>query len=172
LVPSFWTFASSFSRGFSEAGAAELTADPLARAWRSVMAESTDLTEDDRKVLSGIQAEITDLIKLRNDWSHGTWFVGYGTEAEWSRALLHRFKNSKGLVTPSDLEVLPTAEYITDVASHTAFITQAIFDFSGNVRLLRDKGTGAHPADRIRIIKGGWSSTVSNVIEPNRLANF
>ncbi len=135
---------------------AELTADPLARAWRSIMAQSTDLTEDDRKVLSGICGEITDLITLRNDWSHGTWYVGYGNEStdDWSRAALQRFKNSsKGLMTPSDLEVLPTAAYIKDVAEHAAFITQAIFDFGANVRLLRDKRTRTHPSNRIRVTK-------------------
>lgn len=135
---------------------AELTADPLARAWRSVMAQSTDLSEDDRKVLSGIYGEITDLITLRNDWSHGTWYVGYGNEStdDWSKAALHRFKNSsKGLATPSDLEVLPTAAYIKDVAAHVAFITQAIIDFGANVRLLRDKRTNTHPNNRIRVTK-------------------
>jgi hypothetical protein len=131
---------------------AELSADPLARAWRSVMAESEDLSDGDRKILSGIAGEITDLIKLRNDWSHGTWSVGFGNE----RASLHRFRNSStGLGTSSDLEVLPTAEYIKDVAAHTAFIAQAIFDFSVNVGLLREKRTKKHPIDRIRVTKMG-----------------
>jgi hypothetical protein len=134
---------------------AELTADPLARAWRSVMVQSADLTEDDRKILSGIYGEITDLITLRNDWSHGTWYVGYGESTDdWSRAALQRFKNSsKGLMTPSDLEVLPTAIYIKDVAEHTAFLTRAISDFGANARILRDKRTNKHPSNRIRVTK-------------------
>lgn len=135
---------------------AELTADPLARAWRSIMSESPDLTNEDRKILSSIHDEVKVLIQLRNDWSHGTWFVGYGNEStsDWSQAWLHRFKNSaKGLVRPSELDSAPTAAYILDVASHTRFVTQAVMDFGANVHLLRDKVTEKHPADRIRISK-------------------
>jgi hypothetical protein len=134
---------------------AELSADPLARAWHSVMSESPDLTDEDRKVLSNIHAEVVDLIQLRNDWPHGTWFVGYGeSDGDWSQALLHRFKNSsKGLTTPSKLNSTPTAAYISDVASHVKFLTQAVMDFGANVHLLRDKVTTTHPTDRIKISK-------------------
>jgi hypothetical protein len=134
---------------------AELTADPLARAWRSIMSESPDLTDEDRKILSNIHAEVVALIQLRNDWSHGTWFVGYGNESsEWSRAILERFKNSsKGLTRPSELDSTPTAGYILDVASHVKFVTQAVMDFGANVHLLRDKATSTHPTGRIRIAK-------------------
>ena len=135
---------------------AELTAYPLAQAWRSIMAKTADLKEEDRKVLSGIHAEIVYLITLRNDWSHGTWFVGYGdvSTTDWSSAALHRLKNSaNGLAAPKDLETLPTAEYIKAVASHTAFMVGAIFDFGANVQLLRDLRTVKRPSDRIRIGK-------------------
>jgi hypothetical protein len=134
---------------------AELSADPLARAWRSVMSESPDLTDEDRKILSNIHAEVVDLIQLRNDWSHGTWFVGYGESTnDWSQALLRRFKNSsKGLTKPSELNSAPTAAYISDVASHVKFLTQAVMDFGGNVHLLRDKLTTTHPTDRFKVSK-------------------
>jgi hypothetical protein len=133
---------------------AELTADPLARAWRLIMSESPELAAEDRKILSGIHAEVTDLIQLRNDWSHGAWFVGYGDEGDWSQAWLHRFKNSsKGLTRPDGLDDAPTASYIHSVASHTKFVAQAIMDFGANVHLLRDKTTKKHPTDRIKISK-------------------
>jgi hypothetical protein len=134
---------------------AEITADPLARAWRSIMAESQDLKEDDRKVLSDIYKEIVDLIRLRNDWSHGTWYVGYGKSTDdWSKAALDRFKNSStGFARSSSVEGLPTAEYINAVAAHTVFVAQLIFDFETNVHLLRDKSTTKHPSDRIHVVK-------------------
>jgi hypothetical protein len=135
---------------------AELTAYPLAQAWRSIMSESKDLTDDDRKVLSGIHGEVSNLIQLRNDWSHGTWFVGYGNDStsDWSRAALHRFKNSsKGLSSPDNLETLPDAAYIKAVSLHVKFLAQAIFDFGTNVHLLRDGRTTTYPSNRIRIKK-------------------
>lgn len=67
----------------------ELTADPLARVWRSVMMEAIDLTGDDVDVPSGLAAEMSAPITLRNDWSHGSWFVDHesDTTTDWSRAL-------------------------------------------------------------------------------------
>lgn len=140
--------------------AAELTADPLARAWRSVMTQATDnLSANDLDVLSKLSGEITSLITLRNDWSHGVWFVGYGNETttDWSQAALMRFKNSaKGLARPSSLESLPTAEYIEKAATHAGLVADAIFAYGIVVsgwrsgELLND-----HPGDRIRITKVG-----------------
>lgn len=135
---------------------AELTADPLARAWRSIMSQTTDLTDTDQTILSSIHGEVVHLIQVRNNWSHGTWFVGYGNDltTDWSQAWLHRHKNSsKGLVVPSDLETLPTADYIEQVASHTEFMTQVVLDFGINVQLLRNGTTTTRPSDRIRVIK-------------------
>lgn len=136
---------------------AELTADPLTRAWRSVMIQGANLPENDRKVLSELTAEISDLINLRNDWAHGTWFVGYGNETttDWSKAALMRFKNSaKGLARPSKLESLPTAEYIQKVATHVTYIAEAIFTY-GLIVAERRAGRlqGTHPSDRIRVKK-------------------
>jgi hypothetical protein len=137
---------------------AELTADPLARAWRSAMIQATELTENDKRVLSGVAAEISSLINLRNDWAHGIWFVGYGDEAtgDWSRAGLMRFKNSaKGLAAPSKLEGAPTAEYIRKVAAYTALVGEAIFSYGTtvSVRQRGDIDTAVRPGDRIRIMK-------------------
>jgi hypothetical protein len=132
---------------------AELTADPLARAWRSVITQTTDLTDDEIRILSVLHTEITRPITLRNDWAHGTWFVGFGDEVGWPKAVLTRFKNSaKGLAAPSTLEGLPTAEYIRSVATHTDFIANGIFNYGVNVMLLRDRQTTTRPSDRFRVI--------------------
>jgi hypothetical protein len=144
-------------QGMIRAIVAELTADPLTRAWRSVIVQGTDLSENDRKVLSDLVAEISNLINLRNDWAHGTWFVGYGNEqtTDWSKASIMRFKNSaKGLARPGKLESLPTAEYILKVARHVALIADAIFVY-GLIVSARRVGSlpNAHPSDRVRISK-------------------
>jgi hypothetical protein len=138
----------------------ELTADPLARAWRSVMTQATDdLSSSDLDVLSKLAAEISSLINLRNDWAHGIWFVGYGNEptTDWSTAALMRFKNSaKGVAAPSSLESLPTAEYIEKVAAHAAFVADAVFTFGMIVSGRRTGGfPNVHPSDRIHITKVG-----------------
>jgi hypothetical protein len=134
----------------------ELTAYPLAQAWRSVMTRATDLSENDRKVLSGLRAEIGDLIELRNDWMHGTWFVGYGNETttDWSGAALVRFKNTKsGVSRPPGLESLPTADYIRSVASHVGLVVDAISSYGAIVNGRRHGVFNAHPSERVRVIK-------------------
>lgn len=135
----------------------ELTADPLARAWRSVVRQATDLSAKDLDVLSGLCVEISSLINLRNDWAHGTWFVGYGNEAttDWSQAALMRLKNSaKGVAPPSKLEGQPTATYIEKAAAHASVVADAVSVFGMFPVIGRlSKPTDARPSDRVRIVK-------------------
>lgn len=135
----------------------ELTAYPLAQAWRSVMAQATDLSEDDRKVLSDLRAEIGKLIELRNDWMHGTWFIGYGNEAatDWSEAGLFRLKNTKdGVAVSAGLKTLPTADYIKSVATHVTVVTRAISGYGAIVNMRR-RGMAItnRPSDRVRVTR-------------------
>jgi hypothetical protein len=135
---------------------AELTANPLAQAWRSVMTKATDLSDDDREVLSGLRAEINVLIELRNDWMHGTWFVGYGNETttDWSAASLLRLENTKeGVVVPTSLESFPTADYIKSVAAHAALVADAILSYGAIVNGRRHGIISGHPSERVRITK-------------------
>jgi hypothetical protein len=133
----------------------ELTADPVARAWRSSMIQAIDLSDDDLKVLTGLAGEISALINLRNDWAHGAWFIGYGDETttDWSQAALMRFKNTaKGMALPSKLERLPTAAYIEKAATHAALLADAISTF-GMIVVMRQLGEtkDTRPSDRVRI---------------------
>ena len=131
-----------------------MTADPLLRAWRSAMTHAVNLSTNDVDVLSGLTAEITALIQLRNDWSHGTWMIGYGDEAEWSSGALVRLKNSaKGVASPTKLNMAPSAEYIEKVASHVAVVHAAVFSFSTTVELLQDRVTTVSPSDRVQVVK-------------------
>ena len=134
----------------------ELTAYPLAQAWRSVMTKATDISDDDRKVLSGLRAEIGDLIELRNNWMHGTWFVGYGNETttDWSKAALSRFKNTKeGVARPDGLEDLPTADYIDSAAAHAGFVADAISTYGAIATGRRHGIISARPSERVRVTK-------------------
>jgi hypothetical protein len=130
----------------------ELTADPLSRAWRSAMVQATTLSDNDLAVLAGLHNEISALINLRNDWAHGIWWVGYGDD--WSKASLDRYKNSaKGMAPPSNLEQ-PSAEYIEKIASHAAFVSDAIFTFGLIVSSRRNRASrDTHPSDRIQVHK-------------------
>jgi hypothetical protein len=137
---------------------AELTASPLAQAWRSVMTKATVLSEDDLSVLAGLRNEVTGLIELRNDWMHGTWFVGYGNETtdDWSEAALARFKNTKqGVAAPDGLNRLPTPAYIKSVAAHVALVADAIFSYGTTVCALRSGAISTRPSERVRITKVG-----------------
>lgn len=134
----------------------ELTAYPLAQAWRSVMTKATDLSDDDRKALSGLRAEIDDLIALRNDWMHGTWFVGYGNETttDWSEATLFRFKNTKeGVAVPDGLKRLPTADYIKSVAAHVGLVADATSTYGMIVTARRRGVISSRPSERVRVTK-------------------
>ena len=132
----------------------ELTAYPLAQAWRSVMTKTPDLTEDDQKVLSELRVEIGYLIELRNDWMHGAWFVGYGNETttDWSEAALFRFKNTKaGVATPDRLNRFPTADYITSVAIHASVVADAIGSYGSISMIRRYRTITTRPSDRNRV---------------------
>jgi hypothetical protein len=136
---------------------AEMTADPLFRAWRSAMIHAAALSGDDLKVLSGLATEVTNLITLRNDWSHGQWLLGFGdTPDQWAQAALIRSKNSsKGLASPARLEVSPTAEYIEKVTAHTKVVGDALFLYGTIVTSLHDLegAQKARPSDRVHIGK-------------------
>ena len=138
----------------------EMTADPLARAWRSAMTQAIDLSDEDNEVLAGLANEVRTLTNLRNDWAHGTWFVGYGNEetTDWSKAGLMRFKNSaKGVGRSTKLESEPTAEYIDRAATHASLVADAVntFGLIVTMRRLGSLGENTHPSDRVRIVKEG-----------------
>ncbi|HET6191480.1 MAG TPA: hypothetical protein VFE59_31300 [Trebonia sp.] len=137
---------------------AELTADPLAKAWRSVLTQATDnFSNDDLDVLSQLTDEIAKLCRLRNDWAHGIWFVGFGNEAttDFSQASLKRFRNSaKGAAQSSSVESLPTAEYIGKASSHAARVSDAILSYGLVVSEWRLGELLNHrPSERIRFTK-------------------
>jgi hypothetical protein len=133
---------------------AELTADPLAKAWRSATVETGELSDDEREVLKGLATQISTLIILRNDWAHGMWMVGQGNEesSDWSRALLWRFKNSAGgVAAPSKLERRPTAEYIEKAATHASVVAAAVHGVNEALAFRRIGSPAVSVADRVRI---------------------
>jgi hypothetical protein len=140
---------------------AELTADPLRRAWRSIMTQATELSPRDLDVLAKLAYEISEVINLRNDWAHGTWFVGFGSEEVQSQASLMRFKNSaKGLARPSQLESTPTAAYIEQAATHANVIARAVQMFGATVHMRQTTDTKVRPSDRVRITKKDGHSEI------------
>jgi hypothetical protein len=135
----------------------EVTADPLTRVWRSAMVQSTNLSDQDLAVLAEIAKGISELINLRNDWAHGNWIVGFGARdtRDWSRAAISRFKNSaKGIASPSNLEIRPTAEYIEKAASHASVVSLAVFTYGlAGFALQQGHGAGTRPSERVHVVK-------------------
>jgi hypothetical protein len=140
---------------------AELTADPLRRAWRSIMRQAIELSPQDVDVLAKLASEVSKVINLRNDWAHGTWFVGFGSEEGESQASLMRFKNlTKGLARPSQLESAPTAAYIEQAATYTNVIAQAVQVFGTIVHIRQTTDTKVRPSDRVRIMRKDGHSEI------------
>ena len=129
---------------------AELTADPLVKAWRSVMIETYGtesgsgaeymkrLAPADAFILGELVAEVNELIEIRNDLVHGRWLVGWGNEqtTDWSEASLVRKKNLKagigfvaGALAPA-LWGSPTASTIDRYTVRAEVLADAILRFS------------------------------------------
>jgi hypothetical protein len=112
---------------------AEMTAYPLAQAWRSVLVQSGRLSEEEITTLKDLTAGIQQLIQRRNDWAHGTWYVGWGNDAtvDWSTADLVRLKNtSVGLSPLTNLDGSLKPEDIEKYAIMTSVIAEAARAFS------------------------------------------
>jgi hypothetical protein len=58
---------------------AELTANPLLKAFRSIALQSSEISDFGKDVLVKITNRTAKLIERRNDIIHGTWFIGRAT---------------------------------------------------------------------------------------------
>jgi hypothetical protein len=76
----------------------DLTAEPLRSLVASLIPETQQLSETDRKVVSKILNSVQDLTKNRNDVLHGTWFIGWASvgDTEFKTAPGVKFKKDKG----------------------------------------------------------------------------
>jgi len=76
----------------------DLTAEPLRSLVSSLISETQQLSEADRKIVSKILTSVQDLTKNRNDVLHGTWFIGWGfsSDTECKTAPGIKFKKDKG----------------------------------------------------------------------------
>jgi hypothetical protein len=113
----------------------ELTAEPLKKAWVSVVIEVLKPDEADKKVLVQLAAEVTKLIEIRNDLAHGQWIIGAGNEqsTDWSTALFIKPKNSSSGVS-WEREVIKrgtNAEVIEAQAFRAVVLSQAIMTYFG-----------------------------------------
>jgi hypothetical protein len=134
----------------------ELTAQPMLQAWRSAITQAMDLPDQESRILKELIFEVSTMITLRNNWSHGSWFVGFADESmDFSKAGLWRFKNTAtGVAPPNGLDTEPTAEHIEKAATHAALVADAIGVF-GTIVTMRRQGLIKEtlPSDRIRITK-------------------
>lgn len=76
---------------------AEYTAHPLLKVYHSTFIEVKWSNDEIKTNLNEVHRRMTKLIELRNDYVHGTMFVGYGngTETEITSAGGFKLKNSK-----------------------------------------------------------------------------
>jgi hypothetical protein len=135
----------------------EMTGHPLMNAWRSALLDAGDLSDNDRPVLKELVKEVDKMINLRNDWVHGSWYVGYGndTTTDWGEAFVARYKNSAtGVASPSKLKIRPRAAYIEKAAVHASVLADAIMNFS--IAFWRQRVQSVHiteyASDRVRFV--------------------
>lgn len=79
-----------------QAAMAEYTAYPLLKVFRSMFMDSNWITKEVEDSLKDINKRMSRLIETRNDYIHGTHFVGYGSgsEKEFRTANGHKIKNT------------------------------------------------------------------------------
>lgn len=85
---------------------ADLTADPLARVFRSILLLTLDEYKNQEqrpeieKLLSNLYSRIETINKTRNTFLHGTWFINYASEEQQDFSLAKGMKSTntaKGL---------------------------------------------------------------------------
>lgn len=87
------------SQALGNAVLAGLTADPIKRMFRSVVAEILKGSPDspDQKILNSIMKRVQALIEERNDVIHRVWFIGWASadQTDFSSASSFKHKNTK-----------------------------------------------------------------------------
>ena len=61
---------------------ADLTADPLRTLVMSLVAETQDVSDVEKKIISMILNRVQNLTKTRNDVLHGTWYIGWAAAGD------------------------------------------------------------------------------------------
>ena len=80
------------------------TAEPLKSILHSLIGETVQLNENEKKIIKNIFARIQKLIESRNNIVHSTWFIGWSNKtmidfSEASGYKLHRNKDGKATKT-------------------------------------------------------------------------
>lgn len=90
-----------------QAAMAEYTAYPLLKVFRSMFMDSNWITHEVEGALKDINKRMSRLIETRNDYIHGTVFVGYGngSETEFLTASGHKIKNTASGTSTTQLSV-------------------------------------------------------------------
>ena len=83
----------------------DLTAEPLRSLVGSLIPETQQLSETDRKIVSKILNSVQDLAKNRNDVLHGTWFIGWASIGDTE------FKNAPGIKYKKDKNGVATKTF-------------------------------------------------------------
>lgn len=112
-----------------------MTAQPLLEIWRACLDMSLSALgkpeqKTAREVADQIAKDFSDLIRIRNELVHGTWFIGFGNEhtVDWSE-----FHAQKAKVTKTGLkyaELPKTAEELRSLSSRAAGVRDLLLSLS------------------------------------------
>ena len=130
---------------------ADLTADPLARTFRSILLlalesyKNQEQCPDIEKLLSSLCSRIDSINKKRNTFLHGTWFINYAGVDQQDFSLAKGFKatnTAKGLRLD---QLEHTVESFSEAAEECRVLRDLVYGFgmfmlSENIDLLKNYG--------------------------------
>lgn len=132
------------------------TAEPLRSILHSLIGETVQLNENEKKIIKNIFARIQQLTRSRNDIVHSMWFIGWRNKtmidfAEASGYKLH--KNKDGSATKifkyekvdfeelsKEAEILSELVFRLYVCIISKFCIEKNFDFDKNSNVIKSRG--------------------------------
>ena len=99
---------------------ADQTAEPLRALVMSLIAETHDLSDTDKKIVSKITSRVQKLTKKRNDVLHGTWFIG------WASVGQEQFTDAAGVKVKKDKQGAATKNFNWKVKDFDDLINEAV----------------------------------------------
>lgn len=74
---------------------ANLTADPLRTLFAALIAETQQLTSQEKKIIDSLLKRFQSLTEKRNDIIHGTWFIGWASTDATDFSTISGFKHHR-----------------------------------------------------------------------------
>jgi hypothetical protein len=117
---------------------ASMTAQPLLDAMRFIIVEITNFDNQEdvetrkegetaRDIAKQLHAELSEMIRLRNDILHGTWHIGWANPADQDFSKMNGYKIKPSKAGWDQAKLPETAEQLEEVAARCSELSQIAF---------------------------------------------